>query len=324
MEDHEIRRHLEIFISSINMDRNPYTAPANHRRIPNNIRHRWDLWGQPVEMHEISHYTEKGYNLWIPPKDLTKPCILLLAHHDTVPNCPGLDDNGSGMAILDFLAFYFAYYDTSSNIAFAMVDWEESDPRLWKYFEKWAESYEFTWSDMTEIDRETHFKFRNYLHKHVPDVGSFLGTRKLIEFLQQKEITIEVVLNFETVGLTSNTQKTPKFIPIELEKGDFLALIGTNISQPWMKQLLQTANPGFYLPLVAPMNGKTMPDTRRSDHSVFWDNQIPAIMFTDTANYRNSNYHMESDVNLDFDFMVELCKSMINFLSNIDKNGLEL
>ncbi len=313
MDDHEIRKHLEIFISQINTDRNPYTAPVNHREIPKRIIRRWKLWGQNAELHDLTHYNNKGINLWIPPRDLEKPCILLLAHHDTVPNCPGVDDNGSGMALLDFLVFYFAFNEARLNIAFAMVDWEESDPRLWKIFEKWSNGLE--WSDMTEIDRDTHYNFRNYLHKHLEDIGTFLGTRKLYDFIKNKEIKIEAVLNFETVGYTGDMQRMPKGVPIQPDKGDFIALIGNMTSQYLIENIMRTSSEGYYLPFVVPMNGRSIPDTRRSDHSVFWDDNIAAIMITDTANYRNPHYHMETDTELDYDFMVELCRSMIKLMS---------
>ena len=38
-----------------------------------------------------------------------------------------------------------------------------------------------------------------------------------------------------------------------------------------------------------------MPHTRRSDHASFWDAGYPAVMLTDTANFRNPHYHRETD-----------------------------
>ena len=38
-----------------------------------------------------------------------------------------------------------------------------------------------------------------------------------------------------------------------------------------------------------------MPDSRRSDHASFWDVGVPAVMLTDTANFRNPNYHRRGD-----------------------------
>ena len=38
-----------------------------------------------------------------------------------------------------------------------------------------------------------------------------------------------------------------------------------------------------------------MPDTRRSDHSPFWDTGYQAIMLTDTSEFRNPHYHQPGD-----------------------------
>jgi Zn-dependent M28 family amino/carboxypeptidase len=49
------------------------------------------------------------------------------------------------------------------------------------------------------------------------------------------------------------------------------------------------------VPLVVPGNGELLPDTRRSDHAAFWHHGFPAVMLTDTANFRNPNYHRPTD-----------------------------
>lgn len=55
-----------------------------------------------------------------------------------------------------------------------------------------------------------------------------------------------------------------------------------------------------------------MPETRLSDHASFWDAGLPALMVTDTAFFRNPNYHLPSDTidTLDFRFTAELVESL--------------
>ncbi|MEO8048287.1 MAG: M28 family peptidase, partial [Nitrospirota bacterium] len=50
------------------------------------------------------------------------------------------------------------------------------------------------------------------------------------------------------------------------------------------------------LSLVVQSRGEAMPHTRRSDHASFWDVGYPAVMLTDTANFRNPHYHRETDI----------------------------
>ena len=64
--------------------------------------------------------------------------------------------------------------------------------------------------------------------------------------------------------------------------------------------------------LFLPFNGRILPETRLSDHASFWDAGLPALMVTDTAFFRNPNYHLASDMidTLDFTFMAQLVKSL--------------
>jgi hypothetical protein len=64
--------------------------------------------------------------------------------------------------------------------------------------------------------------------------------------------------------------------------------------------------------LFLPFDGWILPTTRLSDHASFWDAGWPALMVTDTAFFRNPNYHLPSDIidTLDFEFMAQLVKSL--------------
>lgn len=61
------------------------------------------------------------------------------------------------------------------------------------------------------------------------------------------------------------------------------------------------------------------PDTRLSDHASFWDRNIPALMVTDTAYFRNRNYHGPDDRadTLDYAFMAQLVKSLKSALGEL-------
>jgi len=57
-----------------------------------------------------------------------------------------------------------------------------------------------------------------------------------------------------------------------------------------------------------------------SDHMNYWKFGYPAIMITDTAFYRNPNYHSESDTieTLNFDKMKEVVKGVYWALINLE------
>jgi Zn-dependent M28 family amino/carboxypeptidase len=67
------------------------------------------------------------------------------------------------------------------------------------------------------------------------------------------------------------------------------------------------------VPLVVPGNGELLPDTRRSDHTSFWEHGLPAVMLTDTANFRNPHYHRPTDTidTLNLDFMAAVADGVV-------------
>jgi len=116
----------------------------------------------------------------------------------------------------------------------------------------------------------------------------------------------------ECVGFARSefgTQQAPPGVPIAVPtQGDFLAMVGNEASRFLVTQLDQEAQRHAAqlkpLSLVVPGRGEAMPHTRRSDHASFWDADYPAVMLTDTANFRNPHYHRATDtvgtLNLEF------------------------
>ena len=53
---------------------------------------------------------------------------------------------------------------------------------------------------------------------------------------------------------------------------------------------------------------KYFPVLSRSDHAPFWAQKIPALMWTDTSEFRNPHYHLESDTpeTLDYEFLKQV------------------
>jgi hypothetical protein len=55
-----------------------------------------------------------------------------------------------------------------------------------------------------------------------------------------------------------------------------------------------------------------IPGVSFSDHQSYWKFNYPAVMITDSAFYRNKNYHKPSDTadTLDYDKMTEVVKGL--------------
>jgi hypothetical protein len=57
-------------------------------------------------------------------------------------------------------------------------------------------------------------------------------------------------------------------------------------------------------------------DVRRSDHAAFWDQDFPAMMLTDTSEFRNPNYHCRNGTadtvdTLDMKFLADNTRAVV-------------
>ena len=320
---------ISIFLELLGGDRNIWSAPDNHREAVVRIKNKCVEEGIPAEILSFEHHLFTGYNLWIPPPDLTKNFILILGHHDTVPECPGVDDNGSGMLLVYLLAkWYYRLEDKNGlNLAFVMPDFEEGDPRVFKELDNFNEIHGTNYSYKDNyFDPSFWSKFRKHLQETIADITSFVGTRMFIKHLEEVGLIerLQFVIDYETVGYTSKEQKQVPGIPLQMEVGDFLAGVVNSDATKFFSLMNSVDHPIKRIILPIPNKGMTVPDTRRSDHSVFWDKGIDSVMFTDTANFRNPNYHKPSDTELDRKFILDVLEYSQLFLQSIEYDKKDL
>jgi hypothetical protein len=123
----------------------------------------------------------------------------------------------------------------------------------------------------------------------------------------------------EMVGYTAPRQHYP-FLPRwpgYPAEGNFLGIIGNWPSRRFGRAVVRGLRENRDLPaesLFLPF---------LSDHASFWDAGLPALMVTDTAFFRNPNYHLSSDTfdTLDFTFMAKLVKSLEFALRELPPNS---
>lgn len=208
-----------------------------------------------------------------------QPAVLLGAHYDTVPATPGADDNNSAIAVCLEAARVLRDVDVPLIIA---VFNREEDGLLG--------SYEF-----------------------VASLGEAIHQ-------QVREAHI-----FEMVGYFTDEPKSqfkPKYLPVPVPSvGNFLGMISNSNSNRIVDRLFKAARRnGTDLPLIALKNyfgfERVFRDLLRSDHAPFWEAKVPAIMWTDTANFRNPNYHQPSDTpeTLNYAAMAEVVKLVVGGL----------
>lgn len=114
----------------------------------------------------------------------------------------------------------------------------------------------------------------------------------------------------------------------EFDVGDFLAVVGNRYSEGMGAGLIKLAK-GLNLDL--PLKSLQIPlgledileglsHTKRSDHYPFWAKKIPAVMLTDTSEFRNSNYHKMSDTpdTLNYPAMAQVVKLLEEYAINCE------
>ncbi|MBN1329858.1 MAG: M28 family peptidase [Candidatus Heimdallarchaeota archaeon] len=167
---------------------------------------------------------------------------------------------------------------------------------------------------------------------------ALVGSTKWVERAVEEGREVKGVINLETIGYTSkqtHSQKLPsklfKLLPkykvnMRKEVGDFIAIIGEKNSKKLAYRFFQQCKE-IDLPAVnicLPMSFETIArrarDLLRSDHSPFWQRGIPALMITDTANFRYPYYHTEADTidKLNFDFIRKVCQATLACVLELD------
>lgn len=124
---------------------------------------------------------------------------------------------------------------------------------------------------------------------------------------------IRIVLNMDCVGYASHdpgSQDAPPGFALR-DTGDFLAALANGPAHADAVRFVRLAgqfqNGVDVLALLSP-GDSSYPGVgafMRSDHAPFWARGVPGLFITDTANFRNHNYHTPDDTpeKLDYEFL---------------------
>jgi hypothetical protein len=209
------------------------------------------------------------------PGPADRPFVLLGAHYDSVPGTPGADDNASAIAVCLECARLVARHSVGS-VMIVFFNREED---------------------------------------------GLIGSSEFVASLAEPPACrVGEAHIFEMVGFrnrAAGSQKMPSGLPLPFapDVGDFLGLLANRDSNAISDDLMRLA--ARYVPQFAVMAlqiyfgiEKALPVLNRSDHAPFWRAGIPAIMWTDTSEYRNPHYHLPSDTpeTLDYDFMDQVTR----------------
>jgi Zn-dependent M28 family amino/carboxypeptidase len=206
------------------------------------------------------------------------PITLVCAHYDSVPYTPGADDNASALAVMLGVA-----RSKPPNIGFVAFNREED---------------------------------------------GMLGSSDFVVWMQERRLDLVGVHVLEMLGYTDprpGSQRLPEFLPnwlLPRDTGDFIAVVGLGAGHRLANQVRTVANNTLGVPPVVSLQAPAAllgwaPDLGRSDHLPFVQGGLPAVMWTDTAEFRTPHYHQLTDTpdTLDYRFMAEVQTLLLRVLA---------
>jgi hypothetical protein len=291
------------FLSDINYER---YHQQQRQQVRNYLQEKLRAFGWSPQQQVFDTSSDeaegKGINIWAqqPESNPEAEKIIVAAHYDTVAGSPGADDNGSGVATVLEVARLFGQRQTDAST------WLSTKRSLQVVF----------------FDKEEQ---------------GMLGSWAFTDVAAYRQ-NVRAVVVLEMVGFACHTpgcQTYPQGLPIEppSNRGDFLAVVGDSQHPSLLQAFQQTTGSdastwlSTSLPsvetLAVPMKGSLFPAALRSDHAPFWWHDIPAVMVTDTANFRNPHYHQPSDTvdTIDRDFLAGAAQITVNAVSHLLEKG---
>ncbi len=240
---------------------------------------KWALPMQPQGKGDgvaEGEHTYRNIIVEIPGRSKPDEVLLIGAHFDAVPGAPGADDNGSGTAALLELARVLKDVPMQRTVRLVFFNLEEVGLVGSSAYVKWL--------------------------REQGQVGARGGVATEGERIAAPARLVGMI-SLEMLGYYSDepgSQKSPvppiKGVFEPPTVGDNIALVGFKRDEVFIRSFeagMKAGSPGlkvfaFAFPLP-------LPDLMRSDHQPFYLAGVPAAMLTDTANFRNPNYHKATD-----------------------------
>jgi Peptidase family M28/Bacterial PH domain len=190
----------------------------------------------------------------------TKEMVVVGAHYDTAGPLPGADDNASGVAGLLELARLLG--NRQLPIRVELVAYTLEEPPF----------------------------FRS------EQMGSAIHAKAL----KREGAVVRVMFSLEMIGYFSDARDSQRFpssvfslyYPTE---GNFISVVGKIGDGMLVRRIKKAMTGATSLPVYSINAHRLIRGVDLSDHSSYWRAGYPAVMITDTAFYRNANYHTLDD-----------------------------
>ena len=218
----------------------------------------------------------------------SKERIVVGAHYDSYHEYPAADDNASGVAGLIEMARLLSQAKLPLQVNLVAYTLEEPP-----YF-------------------------------GTPHMGSVVHAQSL----RKDGISVRAMLSLEMIGYFSDAGDSQNF-PVSLlrafypSQGNFIAVVGSlgegNLARRVKRSMIGSSS----LPVYSINAPRFLPGVDFSDHLSYWKEGYPALMITDTAFYRNRNYHTANDTaeKLDYRRMAMVVAGVYAAVIDLSRGG---
>jgi len=217
------------------------------------------------------------------PKKAAK--LIVGAHYDSHGETPGADDNATGVAGLIALAKLLKPYESKLKYQIEFVAFTLEEPPF----------------------------FRS------EKMGSYIHAKSI----NDGKTEILGMICLEMIGYFTKDDNSQDY-PVSAMKllypsvGDFIAVV-SNISSRSLGSVLQSHMEKADIEVQRLVSPSSLPGVDFSDHLNYWKFDYPAVMITDTAFFRNKNYHKPTDTidTINFTKMKEVIRGAFYGILNL-------
>ncbi|MBX3390197.1 MAG: M28 family peptidase [Phycisphaeraceae bacterium] len=281
----ELRIYVETLAADIG-----YRSTFHPRQLAGSaafLKSELDSFGYRVVDHSFPSRGSPAPNLEAELRGTTLPdeIVIVGAHFDSYQGTPGADDNASGVAGVLALAKAFAARPQNRTIRFVLFPNEEPPA--------------FQQADM--------------------------GSLVYAKACRAAGDNIVAMLSLEMLGYYKNDPGSQKYpFPMGLlfsNRANFIGFAGNVSNRALVKRCIGVFRESTDFPSEGAALPEGIPGIGWSDHWAFWQVGYPAIMITDTAHFRNPNYHTASDKpdTLDYERMARVIEGIAQVVRELAK-----
>lgn len=283
MKKAETNLQTSVVHLSKNIGARSYRDIEKLNRTADYIEERFRFFKCETKRQSFKYDNRTYYNIEAEVKGTSKDkeIIVIGAHYDTVSDTPGADDNASGIAGILELARLISENPLPETVRLVAFTLEE--PPFFR----------------------------------TKKMGSYVYA----ESLKKEKAKVRGMISLEMLGYFCDKEgcqyyPLPFFKWFYPKKGNFLSFVGDIGSRRFTLKMKKAFKKVSSLPVESINTVSLVPGIDFSDHRSFWKFGYDAFMITDTAFYRNPEYHGMGDTaeTLDYKRMAEFIKGLYNAL----------